>query len=86
VPPDASELRIKLTLPKPATPGARYRVELDNRQKTTAVQTTGNDASSVSVVIPTHQVPAGLYGLIIYEIKPDGTEQQIPGYYYFITQ
>jgi hypothetical protein len=37
-------------------------------------------------VIPAWQVPAGPYALVIYEIKADGTEQQIPGNYFFITQ
>jgi hypothetical protein len=37
-------------------------------------------------VIPAGQVPAGFYALVIYEIKPNGTEQQVPGNYFFITQ
>jgi hypothetical protein len=87
VPPDVTELRISLTLPQPASPGARYRVELDNRRgEPTTIPTSGHDANSVSVVIPTRQVPPGLYALLVYEIKPDGTEQQIPGNYFFITQ
>lgn len=86
VPPDTNELRVSLTLPKPAAPGSRYRIELDNRQDKTSLQPYGQDANSVSVAIPAQQVPAGLYGLIIYEIKADGTEQQIPGTYTFITQ
>jgi hypothetical protein len=86
LPSDASELRITLTLPQPATPGSRYRVKFDNRREITTLQPSGQDANSVSVVIPTRQVPAGLYALVVYEIKPDGTEQQIPGNYFFITQ
>ena len=86
VPPDASELRISLTLPEPATAGARYSVKLDNRRETTILEPSGQDANSVSVVIPARKVPPGLYALTIYQIKPDGTEQQIPGNYFFITQ
>jgi hypothetical protein len=86
IPPDASELRISLTLPQPATPGARYRVELDNRRNRTSIQPSGEDANSVSVVIPASQVPAGFYAVVVYEIKANGTEQQIPGNYFFITQ
>ena len=86
IPPDASELRISLTLPQPGPPGARYRIELDNRQERTSFEPSGQDANSVSVEIPARQVPAGLYALRIYEIKADGTEQQIPGNYIFTTQ
>ena len=86
VPPDASELRISLTLPEPATPGVRYSVELDNRRETTPFEPSGQDANSVSVVIPARKVPPGLYALTIYEIKPDGTKQQLPGNYFFIRQ
>ena len=86
VPPDASELRISLALPQPATPDAHYRVELDNRRDRIKLEPSGQDAKSVSVVIPAGQVPAGFYALVIYEIKPNGTEQQVPGNYFFITQ
>jgi hypothetical protein len=86
LPPDASELRISLALPQPVTPGARYRVELDNRRERTSLQPAGQDANSVSVVIPAKQVPAGFYALVVYEIQANGTEQQIPGNYFFITQ
>src|ERR1700752_4462456 len=86
VPPDASELRITLTLPEPAIQGAHFSVELDNRREITTFEPSGQDANSVSVVIPTRKVPPGLYALTIYEIKPDGTKQQIPGNYIVLRQ
>ena len=86
VPSDVGELRISLALPQTAPPGARYRVELDKRPSRTTLQPSGQDGNSVSVVIPASHVPAGFYALVIYEIKADGTEQQIPGNYYFFTQ
>lgn len=86
IPSDVTELRVSLTLPQPATPGARYRVELDKRPNRTTLQPVGQDANSVSVVIPASEVPPGFYALVIYEIKADGTEQHIPGNYYFFTQ
>jgi hypothetical protein len=84
VPPDASELTISLLLPKPATPGTRYSVELDNRRDFTNFEPTAQDENSVTVVIPTRNVPPGLYALTIYEIKADGTRNQVPGSYIFI--
>jgi hypothetical protein len=86
IPADVNELRISLALPQPATPGARYRVELDDRRNRTSLQPSGQDANSVSVVIPARHVPTGFYALVIYEIKPDGTEQQVSGNYFFFTQ
>ena len=86
VPPDASELRITLMLPEPAIKGAHYSVELDNRREITTFEPSGQDANSVSVVIPIRKVPTGLYALTIYTIKPDGTKQQIPGNYIFLRQ
>lgn len=86
IPPDVGELRVSLTLPQPATPGTRYRIVLDNRREKTSFEPSGQDANSVLVVIPARHVPAGSYALVIYEVKANGTEQQIPGSYYFSTQ
>jgi hypothetical protein len=86
IPGDASELHVSLTLPAPAAPETRYRIVLDNRRERTGFQPSGQDANSVSVIIPARHVPPGSYALIIYALKPDGTEQQIPGSYYFNTQ
>ena len=86
IPADASELRVSLALPQPATPNTRYRIVLDDRHELTSLKPSGQDANSVSVVIPAQQVRPGLYALVVYEIKADGTERQIPGSYKFITQ
>jgi len=86
IPPDVSELRVSLALPQPAAPDNRYRLVLDNRHQRTSFQPSGQDANSVSVVIPARHVPPGSYVFVIYTIKPDGTEQQLPGSYYFNTQ
>ena len=86
VPADATELRVSLSLPAPAAPGARYEVVLDNRRSTTPVKVSGNDANSVSAVIPTSEIPPGLYALTIYEIRTDGTRQEVPGMYFFNRQ
>jgi hypothetical protein len=85
IPADVSEVRITLALPQPAAPGARYRVELDDRRNKTSLQPSGQDANSVSVVIPARHVPPGFYALVIYEIKADGSEQQFSGPYFFLT-
>ena len=84
IPADTSELRVTLALPEPAPPDIRYRVKLlEHHRDITNLQPSGQDANSVSVVIPARQVPPGSYALVIYAIKSDGTEQQIPGNYFF---
>jgi len=83
IPPDASELKVSLALPQSAAPDTRYRIILNNRRERTSFQPSGQDANSVSVVIPARHVPPGFYALIIYAIKSDGTEQQLSGNYYF---
>jgi hypothetical protein len=81
---DVSELRITLTLPEPSTQPTNYRVELDDRRQTKDVTLAGQDTNSVVVVIPASQLPAGYYALRLFEVKPDGKEQRIPGDYYFM--
>jgi len=86
VPADVSELRISLALPQPATPGTNYRVQLNNRHEIKNLEPSGNDKNSVLVVIPKGQVPPGYYALTLQEIKADGTEQPVPGYYFFFIE
>ena len=81
--PDAGGLRISLKLPDTATPGARYRAEFDNRTEVETMTPARQDANTVVVEIPAKKLPAGLYALRLYEIKPDGTEQRVPGEYRF---
>lgn len=86
VPSDVSELRISLALPQASTPGTNYRVQLDNRREVKNLEISGHDTNSVLVVIPTRQVPPGFYALTLQEIKADGTQQPVPGYYFFIIE
>lgn len=82
--PNVDELRISLKLPEPATPGTNYRAELDNRREITPVKLAGQNADSVLVTIPASQVPPGYYALRLFVLKGDGSEQQIPGDYFFM--
>jgi len=77
---------VTLNLPQPGPPDARYQVELDNRRAPAVLEPSGQDANSVSVVIPIETIPPGLYGFRIYEIKKDGTKQKVPGTYIFTRQ
>ena len=86
MPADVSELRISLALPQPAAPGTNYRVQLNNKRDIQNLEPSGHDTNTVSVVIPSRQVPPGSYALTLQEIKADGTEQRVPGYYFFIVE
>jgi len=81
--PDVGELKISLTLPDSAKHAVNYRAELDNRHQTKSLTPSGFDDNSVFVIIPTRQVPDGLYGLTLYTTGSDGNEQAVPGQYFF---
>jgi len=81
--PDIGELKISLSLPESAKHAVKYRAELDNRYQTKSLTPSGFDGNSVLVIIPTKQVPDGLYGLTLYATKFDGDEQAVPGQYFF---
>jgi hypothetical protein len=80
------ELRISLKLPEPPTPGTKYRAELDDRREIQNVKLAGQDADSVLVTIPARQLMPGYYALRLFAIEDDGTEQQIPGDYFFLVE
>jgi hypothetical protein len=81
--PDVGEVQISLTLPEAAMAGVSYRVELDNRREIRTLKPSAHDARAVVVVIPATQLPPGFYALRVYAIKPEGSEQKIPGDYFF---
>ena len=83
----ASALKISLTLPERASTAAHYRVELENDSgETKPVEIIGQDAQSVSVVLPAEQLTRGQYALKLFTVKADGTEQRIPGNYFFTVE
>jgi hypothetical protein len=82
--PGVSELRISLALADGLPAAAGYRVELENdKGEIKPFEITGQDAQSVSVLIPAGQLARGLHALRLYAIKTDRSEQRIPGSYFF---
>ncbi|MDX6694576.1 MAG: hypothetical protein QOF02_2179 [Blastocatellia bacterium] len=87
LPPGTGGLKISLTLPEPSATAARYRVELMNeRGEINTVEISGQDAQSVSVVIPAAQLPQGRYALKLYTTANGGAEQRINGSYLFAVE
>jgi hypothetical protein len=82
IPSNASELKFRLLLPRDASPGAKYRAELDNKTEVKPVNVVEQDREGVWVAIPVTQLPRGEYSLKLVAIA-DGTEREIPGDYLF---
>jgi hypothetical protein len=86
LPANTSELKLRLLLPRDASPDATYRAELDNQTETTPVKVLEHDREGVWVVIPVSQLPSAEYSLKLVAITPDGKEREIPGDYLFNIQ
>lgn len=87
LPPDADALRVSLTLPDQPTPAVGYRVELVNDNgETRPLEIGGQDARSVSVLIPAPQLARGRYALRLFTITAGGTEQRVNGSYLFTVE
>ncbi|HEV7893861.1 MAG TPA: hypothetical protein VGP08_24805 [Pyrinomonadaceae bacterium] len=85
LPPDADALRVILVLPERATPVPRYRAELENEDgETVPLPAEGQEAGTVSVLIPASSLPRGQYALMLFAVGGDGQEQPVYGTYTFI--
>lgn len=86
LPLNADALRISLMLPEGTAPAASYRVELvSDNGETRSLKVAGQDAQSVSVVIPAAQLARGRYALKLFTTNADGTEQRVSGNSYLFT-
>lgn len=83
----ADALKLSLKLPDSSLSAVRYHVALDNlgneHAEPRTLEPAGQDAQSLSVIIPAAQLVRGRYALKLIAIKSDGTEQRINGAYYF---
>jgi hypothetical protein len=86
LPLEADALRIRLELPERLPPAGRYRVELENEDgETQPLEIAGQDAQSLSVVIPASRLERGIYALNIFTANSDGTAEQPINGNYFLT-
>lgn len=86
IPPNVDELSITLELPAAGPSGASYRVELDDRSRTSPVEVDGYDAKSVRVKIPAGQLQRGPYLLKLFTREANGVEQPVPARFFFEVQ
>ena len=85
-PPEAAGIRIELTLPDEAPPAKSYRVNLTGEQGSRDVTVAEQNGRSVVVIVPTADVPPGSYTIRLFGLNADGSEQRVPGSYFFTVQ
>jgi hypothetical protein len=85
--PNVDALKLSLRLPEGTAGAIRYRITLDNVDSPNAnpvsLEPVGQDAQSMSIIIPAGQLVRGRYALKVFAIQSDGTERRIPGAAYF---
>ena len=89
LPLNADALRVSLTLPDQLRPlpAGRYRVDLvSDNGETNPLEIVGQDARSVSVVIPAAQLARGQYALKLFTSNAGDTEQRVNGSYFFTVE
>jgi methionine-rich copper-binding protein CopC len=83
LPINAAALKISLTLPAGSAAAKSYRVDMENiYEEKKSLKIAGQDAQSVTVVIPAAQLARGQYVLKLFAIKDDGSEQRLGSYYF----
>ena len=77
-------LKLFLTLPQPFAHAARYRIQLENEDGEMKLSEKAlREAQVVTVEIPAGLLARGRYAVKLFAAVDDGTEQRIPGHYYF---
>jgi hypothetical protein len=87
LPLNADALRISLALPERAERTASHRVELvDVNGETESLKVEGEDAGTLSVVIPAERLRRGRYALRLYETRRGESERRMEGSYLFTVE
>jgi hypothetical protein len=87
LPPEDAALPVSLILPEPIDPAARYRVELLNEKgEIKPLEINGQDAKSVSVIIPAGKLSRGRHALKLFMTINGGPEQRVNGSYLFTVE
>jgi hypothetical protein len=83
LPANTAQLKLRLMLPQPSTPAARYQAKLDDRTNEKQIDVVESDTDSVTVLIPVKLLPQGEYSVTLLRVNSDSSSQPIPGYYFF---
>ena len=77
-------LKLTLILPQVSSAGTNYQVNLmGDGNVIQTLETSTQDARSISIEIPANQLPSGQYVATVSTINASGAPQRIPGGYYF---
>jgi hypothetical protein len=80
----ADALKLKLTLPTGTTPSAAYRARMmEGKGQEEAVEVSGHDKGSVTVVVPKARLARGRYVLKLFAVGDDGAERRVGDGYVF---
>lgn len=81
---DIDAVRIFLTLPDTPVPAAHYRAQLeDDNQMIKLSENVRPKGRSVQVTAQSSKLAPGQYVLKLFAVRADGTEQRLPGSYFF---
>jgi len=81
--PDIDALRVSLKLPEGSPTAARYRVELENRERERKpADVEGQAGRSVSVLVPAAPLARGRYVLNLFAVGADGEERRVGNYFF----
>ena len=81
LPLNADALRLNLQLPSQI--GSSYRVTFVKPSGEEELPIAEQQAQSVIVIIPSAQLTRGAFALHLHRLKPDGSQERIPGSYFF---
>ena len=81
--PGDAGIRIDIALPDGSPRVDSYRVNLRGEQASRDLPVAEQNDRTVVVVVPTDEVPRGSYVIQLFAVQANGTEQRIPGSYFF---
>jgi hypothetical protein len=81
--PGDAGIRIDIVLPDGTPQANSYRVNLQGEQVSRDVPVAEQNDRTVVVVVPTDEIPRGSYVIQLFAVQANGTEQRVPGSYFF---
>ena len=77
-------IKVNLAIPEEERGAKGYSVKLINGDVSQSdLPVDQRDDQSITIKIPVSSIARGSYAIQVFSIKPDGTQQRIPGSYYF---
>jgi methionine-rich copper-binding protein CopC len=84
--PGDAGIRVELKVPDGAPQGDSYRVNLTSEQGSRDLPVADQNGRSIVVMVPRSDIPPGSYTIQMFAVNVDGTEQRVPGSYFFTVE